>query len=354
MWSKIDLNEVLTGKSDWIDSELARKLAEPSIKCIQREFPHHSPSFGPEGEINLPKKDHPLFYGCYDWHSSVHSHWNLVRQVRLIDNHPLKGEILSLFEKQFEENKIKKEIAYLDRNKTFEKPYGWGWFLRLISELYLWDYEESESWEEILKPLEDKIIELTKNKFLRQERPLRVGIHGNSAFSLINILDYARIKSTEELESIIVDKSKEFFIDDKESPVNYEPIGWDFLSPTLTEADLMRRVLDKDEYTEWLDGFLPDLNETSYSSFLEPIKVELDDLMKYHLVGLNLSKAWTLCGIESNLPKHHRLKKIIKESSEKHAEEGLKQTFTSDYGGSHWLLSFALYLFTMDESGIAP
>ena len=347
---QIDIEDAISGDLEWIDDDIAIKLAEPSLKCIEKEFPHHGRQLKSKESFKSPKEENPIFFGCYDWHSSVHSHWSLVRQIRFIEDHPLKDEIIERLDDHFKECKVDKEVEFFENNRTFEKPYGWSWFLRLMSELYLLDDEKSDRWERVLKPLEAKILELTKDEFLKQERPLRVGTHNNSAFALANMLDHARIRSDVELESMLVERSKEFFIDDTEAPVEYEPIGWDFLSPILTEADLMRRVLDEDEYVEWLEDFLPDLEKPDYNTFLEPIKVDLDELMKFHLVGLNLSKAWCMKGTASSLPKDHRYRDLMLDSSKQHAEEGLKKAFSEDYGGSHWLLSFALYLFTMDES----
>lgn len=352
MDTQIDIEDAISGDIDWIDDKIAVQLADPSLKCIEKEFPHHGRQLKSKGSFKTPKEENPIFFGCYDWHSSVHSQWSLVRQIRLIEDHPLRDEIIDKLDEHFTESKVEVEgeVEFFQNNRTFEKPYGWSWFLRLMSELYLLDDGKSDRWERVLTPLEEKILELTKDEFLKQERPLRVGTHNNSAFALANMLDYARCKSNNEFESKIVEKSKEFYIEDTDSPVEYEPIGWDFLSPTLTEADLMRRVLDEDGYVEWLDDFLPDLDEPEYNSFLEPIGVDLDELMKFHLVGLNLSKAWCLKGIDSSLPEDHRYRDLMFESLKKHAEEGLKQAFSEDYGGSHWLLSFALYLFTMEEN----
>ncbi|MFW6083428.1 MAG: DUF2891 domain-containing protein [Thermoplasmatota archaeon] len=351
---EIDIEDVLSGRIDWIDDNLTKKLAKPSLKCIEKEFPHYVQYLDSVDSFITPKEEHPLFYGCYDWHSSVHSHWNLVRQMRLFHDHPLEDEILEVLDRHFTKEKVSGEVEFFEDNRKFEKPYGWGWFLRLMSELYLMYQDKAENWEEILHPLEEKIIELIEDEFLRQERPFRVGIHANSAFSLINILDYTRIKSDSNLEFKVMEKSKEFFLKDKSAPVEYEPTGWDFLSPILTEADLMRRVLDENEYVRWFEDFLPDLSKPDHTQFLEPIKVELDELMKYHLIGLNLSKAWCMNGIAAIIPVDHQYKNILKDSAEKHAKEGLKQAFSEDYGGSHWLLSFALYLFTINEGGIDP
>jgi len=345
-----DIQDVISGKKDWLDQDLLEQLAKAPLKCIKKEFPHFVYSVSSQDSLKRPKEQHPIFYGCFDWHSSVHSHWSLVRQIRLFDEHPLEKEIIETLEKNFSRDKAKKELAYFEDNEDFEKPYGWGWFLSLMAELNLYEGERSDRWEKNLSPLEEKLLELVEKRFLEQERPLRVGTHGNSTFALQRILDYSRVKGKEQLEETVKEKSLEFFLEDEDAPVKYEPIGWDFLSPTLIEADLMRQILDKDEFLEWFNQFLPDIDSTS--SILKPIKVQLDELMKFHLVGLNISRTWCLSGIGRYLPEDHNHKQLFIESAEDHAREWIKQAFVKDYGGSHWLLSYALYLFTMEENGL--
>ena len=344
---KNNLDDIIAGNNDWMSDDLLKKLSKPSLNCIEKEFPHFIYSVESEESFKTPKEQHPVFYGCFDWHSAVHSHWNLVRQVRLFEDHPFKEEIINSLDSHFIEEKIKKEIEYFDDNKSFEKPYGWAWFLGLMTELHLWDHKKATKWNKALKPLEYKIYKKIKNEFLEQERPLRVGTHGNSAFSLSTFIDYARIKSKNKLESKLIEKSRKFYLKDKDAPIDYEPIGWDFLSPTLTEADLMHRVLQENEYLEWLDRFIPEIRPDH--RLLQPIIVELDELMKYHLVGLNLSKAWCLISITKKLLEDHRYYNRFLESAKEHTLEGLKQAFSEDYGGSHWLLSFTTYLFTLNE-----
>ncbi|MEF8835432.1 MAG: DUF2891 domain-containing protein [Candidatus Thermoplasmatota archaeon] len=349
---KHEIEKIISGKKNWMDQDLLKKLAEAPLDCINKEFPHFAYSISSSDSVTRPKEQHPIFYGCFDWHSAVHSHWSLVRQIRLIDEHPLEMEIIEALEESFSEEKAEQELAYFEENEDFEKPYGWAWSLSLMAELYLWDDEKSNRWEKDLSALEDELIKLIKQRFLKQNRPLRVGTHGNSAFALQRILDYSRVKGNEGLEEKVKEKSLDFFLEDEDAPVKYEPIGWDFLSPTLVEADLMRRILDENEFLEWFDKFLPDLDSTA--SILKPMKVQLDELMKFHLVGLNISRSWCLNGIGNHLPENHDYKQLFIESAEKHANEGMKQAFVKDYGGSHWLLSYALFLFTMNEDGINP
>ena len=143
------------------------------------------------------------------------------------------------------------------------------------------------------------------------------------------------------------------YADDRDYPVEYEPLGWDFLSPALTEADLMRRVLDPEAFADWLVVFLPDITTDPYASVLEPISVDPENGMERHLVGLNLSKAAALAGIADALGDHH-LVALLERSAGEHAERGLEQAFDDDYSGSHWLSSFALYLLTRNGGAIAP
>ena len=346
------IKEMISGRSDWIGTDLQIELAKPTLECIQKEYPHFIYSLNSPGSFKTPKKQHPIFYGCFDWHSAVHSHWSLVRQLRLLDDHPLKNEIIERLEKRFTEEKAEKEKLYFDENRDFEKPYGWAWFMRLMIELELWDDEKANRWKRNLEPLENKLLELAHSRFLEQKYPLRVGTHGNSAFALQAFWDHAVIMNEKELKKRVEDKSREFFMNDTSAPIDYEPVGWDFLSPTLVEADLMRRVLDQEEFLDWLDGFIPKIN--TEHQLIQPLEVELDELMKFHLVGLNLSKAWCLSSIGRTLPDEHRYKEIFLSSAEDHAVQGLEQTFSRDYRGSHWLTSFALYLFTLEEDGIDP
>lgn len=349
----IDTETVLTGQSNWITPDLMDELSQYPLDSIETEFPHYVGSIDSPDEIEQPTERHPVFYGCFDWHSSVHSHWCLIRQLQLFDEHPAESEIVQRIASRFTTENVEQEIEYFETNNTFEKPYGWAWFLRLAAELHLWDDEISDNLRAALNPLEEQIVELVKDDFLPQERPFRVGTHQNSAFALQCILDYARVTANAPLESATLETSREFFGEDRNYPVEYEPLGWDFLSPSLTEADLMRRVFDPDEFVTWMDEFLPDVTTPPYNTVLDPVEVEPNGGIELHLVGLNVSKAWCLTGIASVLD-GHRYTEVFERSARRHTEIGLEQAFTEDYAGAHWLSSFVLYLLTRREGGIAP
>lgn len=351
--SEIDTETILSGRGDVVDARLQRALAEYPLDCIETEYPHYQHSVeSPDAEIS-PSESHPVFYGCFDWHSAVHSHWCLIRQLRLFDDHPERDEIIARLDGRFSEESIEQEVTYLEENPNFEKPYGWAWLLRLASELALWDEPRSAVWRDQLSPLESKIVSLVETEFLTQERPFRVGTHHNSAFALAFVLDYANVTGNESLAAETRETAAEFFSDDEDYPVEYEPMGWDFLSPALTEADLMRRVLDDEEFLDWIDSFFPDLTRSPYRAVLDPIDVDPDpqEGVALHLVGLNLSKAWCLIGLAETLGEHPYSERF-EASAKRHARAGLERAFTDDYAGSHWLSSFVLYLLTRNDGGI--
>ena len=225
--------------------------------------------------------------------------------------------------------------------------------MRLVAELHLWENDRADEWRDTLKPLEDRIVELVECELLTQERPFRVGTHGNSAFALQCVLDYARVTANDGLESATLETSRRFFAVDRDYPVEYEPLGWDFLSPALTEADLLRRVLDPAAFAEWLDGFLPDVTEPPYDAVLEPTAFDSEEGVALHYVGLNVSKAWCLAEIAATLD-DHPYTEVFERSAARHAEHGIERAFDEDYAGTHWLSSFVLYLLTRNAGAIDP
>ena len=350
-----------TGRADALDDAVATALAAHPLDGVETEYPHYRGTVdGPEAPPR-PIEDHPVFYGCFDWHSAVHSHWALVRALRLAPRHPDESEIAASVDERLTPENVAREVAYLDENPGFEEPYGWSWLLRLAAELALWDDPRADAWRETLRPLEERVRRGTRESFLAVDRPHRVGTHGNTAFALAGVLDYARVVGDADLESETEATARRCYADDTAAVVGAEPVGWDFLSPALTEADLMRRVLGPDAFAAWIDGFLPDLTAPPHDALLAPVDVEPDegDGAATHLIGLNVSRAWCLAGLADALagregPAATRLRDPVETAARRHAEAGAADVLTDDYAGSHWLSSFALYLLTRSEDGIAP
>ena len=351
----VDPDRLLSGESDWLGPEAAAALTEHPLDCIVTEYPHYVREVDGPDDVPRPSDRHPTFYGCYDWHSAVHSHWALLRGLRLFDDHPEEATVRDRLSEHLTPDRLSTEAEYLADNPGFENPYGLAWVLALAAELSLFeDDADANAWREAIEPLESQAVENLRSELLTLDRPIRVGTHGNSAFALSLTLDYARTVDDPTLEEHVLETARRFYWDDEAAPVEYEPVGWDFLSPSLVEADLMGRVLPEPTFREWSNGFFPDLTVEPYERILDPIDVDPDegDGMELHLVGLNCSKAWCLAGIAGAFD-GGRYAGLIEDSARQHAARAVASAFTDDYAGAHWLSSFVLYLLTRNEGGIA-
>ncbi len=344
-----DPETIIGGRGGPLAPDAVGRITEHPLDCVGTEFPHWIGAADSMDDIERPAEQHPAFHGCFDWHSAVHSHWCLVRALRLFD-HPAESEVIDAIDARLTADNIEREVAFFEKRETFEKPYGWAWLLRLAAELHLWDDDYATKWGTALRPLEDRIVELFETEFLTDERPLRIGTHNNSAFALTGALDYARVTANGGLATAVTRTATSFFADDADYPLAYEPLGWDFLSPALTEADLMRRVLEDGAFEAWLETFLPDPDVIPAPVDVSPGS---DDGVELHLVGLNLSRAWCLAGLADALDGGQHAP-ALERSARAHAERGLERAFTEDYAGAHWLSSFVLYLISRNDGGIAP
>jgi hypothetical protein len=326
------------------------RFALLALSCIHKEYPNKISHYMNSGaDVGAPSELTPAFYGCFDWHSSVHGHWLLARILKLDPKTPYRRAILDGLGRSFTAENIAAEVAYYlaPGRKSFERPYGIAWYLQLVAELHESDNETLQQWRQTLAPLEREIV-LKINAWLpKLSYPIRLGTHNQSAFAFGLMLDYARTVEDGELEQQLVDKSLEFHADDRNCPLAYEPSGEDFLSPCLMEADLMRRVYSPEEFSRWLDGFLPTMPEDGSSDWLEPgVVLDAEDGKLVHLDGVNLSRAWALEGIASGLPADDTRIPSLQASADLHRETGIAAVSDEHYSGSHWLGSFATYLVT--------
>ncbi len=332
----------------------ASGFAALSLSCLDKEYPN-KPGNILDGIDTLqpPGLLTPAFYGCFDWHSAVHGHWALLRLLKTFPDLPEAGTIRKKLDKHLNEETLTAELAYFkaERNKTFERPYGWGWLLRLSAELATFDDDDAGRWRAALKPLADLLSKRSIDYLHTLSVPIRAGTHPNTAFAMVHMLDYARSVGDTELEKTITVRAKDFFLLDRNCPTDYEPSGEDFISPCLAEADLMRRVLPTSEFVSWLGKFLPPLASEKFKSLLEPAEVrDLNDPKIVHLIGLALQRAWCFQGIARSLPAQDPRKPILLKLARLHRHAAVRQMFDSDYGGKHWLASFAIYLLTGADS----
>ena len=319
--------------------EHASAFAKLALKGIEKEYPHKpGVVWANSDQVVTPKALHPAFHGCFDWHSSVHGHWMIVRVLKSHPDLPEAKRIREVLASHLTAENIKAEADVFKRaeEKSFERPYGWTWLLKLAEELHTWDDGDARTWSANLKPLSGLIAARYVEYFPKQTYPIRSGVHSNTAFGLSFALDYVRAVKDEKLQAAIEDRVKAYYGKDEDAPARWEPDGADFLSPSLCEADLMRRVLPRDEFRTWLGKYLPGAAKGEPATLFAPATVtDRTDPQLVHLDGLNLSRAWCMKGIASALPQDDPLRKVLRDSAAKHAEAGLKHVASGDYAGEH-------------------
>ena len=336
-----------TGK---FDIKAAERFANLALACVHKEYPNHiSHTLNSDADAAPPRKLTPAFYGCYDWHSSVHGHWLLVRLVKTFPDAPFVQAAREALRQSLTGENIVQEAAYLrgEGRTSFERPYGLAWLLQLVAELKEWDDPQAREMAANLHPLEEAALERLKNWLPKLSHPVRIGEHDQTAFALGLMFDYAHGNGDQKFGELVVSKARLFYLSDKNCPLAYEPSGEDFLSPCLGEADLMRRVLPSQEFVRWLRTFLPQISPARNSTWLQPVvSPDPSDPKLAHLDGLNLSRAWMLEGIAAGLPKTDKRLPSIMATAEAHKNAGLAAVTGEHYEGGHWLGSFAVYLVT--------
>jgi hypothetical protein len=321
----------------------AEKLAALPLKCLGQEFPFKSGHvLSRESDLDLPRQHHPAFYGCFDWHSSVHGHWVLVHLLRTFPEMENSTQVRSLLLNHLSEENIQTEIAYFSLNRytqSFERTYGWVWLLKLADALRNWEDDEMRPLYGHVQPLADLITHKYLEYLPKLNHPIRVGEHSNTAFGLTFAWDYAKNTGNDSLQLLIAERARDYYLDDTDCPISWEPSGYDFLSPCLEEADLMRRVLSKDAFRDWFATFLPGLASGKIDDLVPTQVTDRSDGKLVHLDGLNFSRAWCLYGISKDYPGWNHLRAL----ADKHLAHSLPQIIDGDYAGEHWLGTFALY-----------
>src|ERR1039458_3277694 len=332
------------------DTNAAERFANLALACVHKEYPNKiSHNLNSDADAAPPRKLMPAFYGCYDWHSSVHGHWLLVRLIRTFPNASFAMSARDALRQSLTADNIAQEAAYLrgEGRASLERPYGLAWLLQLVAELREWDDPQAKEMAASLHPLEKVVLERLNNWLPKLSHPVRIGEHDQTAFALGLMFDYAHGNGDQKFAELVVSKAKQFYLSDKDCPLAYEPSGEDFLSPCIGEADLMRRLLSSHEFARWLRTFLPQISAARTGAWLQ-LGVSLDpsDPKLAHLDGLNLSRAWMLEGIAASLPKDDKRLPTIMAAAEEHKSAGLAAVTGTHYEGGHWLGSFAVYLAT--------
>jgi len=332
--------------------EHATDYVDVAIRNIQREFPH-MPYFVATGPGQHPghRELHPAFFGCFDWHSCVEMYWGAIRLMRLfpdaVDDRKVRRVISSLLTPEH----IATEIAFFTNpnHGSLERPYGWSWLLTLMHELEHWEGDtDADRWGVTLRPLADVLAQKLIAWLPKLTYPQRIGMHANTAFGLLRSLDFAESRAEEgdtRLQDAIQKATHRFFGRDRDYPAHYEPSGADFLSAALVEAELMSRLMARDEFATWLEGFLPGLEGGQPASLFMPVTVsDESDGQIAHLAGLNLSRGASFVAITERLPADdHRVPHLL-DAAERHGAASLPSVSGSEYMVEHWLAAYATLL----------
>lgn len=327
----------------------AQHFARIALGHVRREYPNNvDHALAEPSDARTPSQLHPIFYGSYDWHSCVHSYWMLARLLRRYPDFAAASDIRALFEAQFVPEKVAAERAYFARPtaRGFKRPYGWGWLLKLATELAL---HPGDSWSRDLAPLAEIIAQRFRDFLPLAHYPVRVGTHFNTAFGLRMAADYAGIKGDEALARLLRETGLRWYGEDTDCPAWGEPSGDDFQSSALIETECMRRLLPRDAFLPWFDRFLPRLVEKQPASLLKPATVtDRTDGKIAHLDGLNLSRAWCWRSLGDALPEGDLRRPIAHEAACEHLAAGLPH-IAEHYMGEHWLATFAVLALDDDD-----
>jgi hypothetical protein len=333
-----------------LETAAAERFAGLALGCVHQEYPNKlSHALLGDADVRPPRELTPAFYGCYDWHSSVHGHWLLARLARTFPGTATAVQARAALAQTLTPKHIAAELAYLrgPGRASFERPYGLAWLLTLAKELATWDDPQAKEWARTLQPLEIEAAQHLATWLPKLRYPIRIGEHNQTAFAFGLVGDWAQAAGDAAMARLIEAKAREFYLGDRNCPLAYEPSGEDFLSPCIAEADLMRRELPPAEFAKWLSAFLPSIPKNGTAAWLTPGEVtDRSDPKLAHIDGLNLSRAWMLEGIASGLPSRDRRIAALRAAAKVHAELALPAVTGEHYEGGHWLGTFAVYLTT--------
>jgi hypothetical protein len=333
-----------------LDAAAAGRFARLALACVHLEYPNKiAHVLASAADVAAPRELTPAFYGCYDWHSSVHGHWLLARLARLFPDADWAPAARAALAVSLTPENLAREAAYVggEGRVSFERPYGLAWLLQLAAELREWDDPEARRWRTALVPVEELAAARFTDWLPKLTHPIRTGEHSQTAFAFGLVRDWAETAGAEALGELLDERIRALYLADRDCPLAFEPSGEDFLSPCLAEADLVRRVLAPPAYAAWLGAFLPQVPFDGSAGWLSPgVVTDPTDPKLAHLDGLNLSRAWMLEGIVAGLPEADPRRAALAAAAERHRRAGLAAVTGEHYEGGHWLGSFATYLVT--------
>ena len=353
------LRSLPAAKAPVLDQAQALWLATMPIACLDR--PHaRPPARGYLWEPTYrPTDDYQrklAFYGCFDWHSSVNSMWTLVRLVKSYPDLPLAPLIRHKLSRHLDKSNIEGELAYLKQAGAFERPYGYAWVLKLAAEISDWKDPDAQKWSANLTPLVEWTSKEMAGFLTALPTPNRGGVHPNTAFGMYLMLDYVDTMKDDALRKAIDESATRYYSKDKNCDTKSEPAGTDFLSPCLTEAAVMSRVLPRDAFVTWFNEFLPPMYSADFKPLTEPVDTsgitKPERLAgKSHLIGLAFQRGAVMHRLADVLPDGDRRVDVLRRLAAIHGVKGMQGMHDAGYWGSHWLGTYAVYYILSPQTG---
>jgi DUF2891 family protein len=326
----------------------ADALAKIPCKCLVKEYPYRlGQTIGSEAELGTPAKLHPAFYGCTNWNSSVQGFLTLTKLVKRFPKMEKADSIRLLLSERLSAENIMGEVLYFQGrySKPFQRTVGWNSYLQLSKEMHGWDDTLGRKLARNLQPLTDLLVKNYLEFLPKVSYPSRGTAAGFSV-----AYDYAVATGSDSLKQLIASRSKDFFAKDADYKLTFDPSEQDFVTAGLQEVDIMRRILPKAAFKDWLAKFLPGLSDKNFE--LEPAKdtsadkkqtankprpdrsggktgIDVKDTTKrtaepeIHpdlrddnmpaMDRLNFSRAFCLIGVADALPEYEHLRRIAYE-----------------------------------------
>jgi hypothetical protein len=329
-----------------LTADIAQKFATIALGHVRREYPNKPGNvLADETDAAAPSRLYPVFHGSFDWHSCVHGYWMLAYILKTYPDIAAAADIRALFDAMLTPDKVAGECATMNlpMMRGFERPYGWGWLLKLAAEL---EGLDGGHWADALRPLTGIFVQRFRDFLPIATYPVRVGTHFNTAFALRLGADYAETVQDVALATLFRETALRWYGADEACPAWGEPSGDDFLSSALIEAECMRRLMSGSDFLTWFDRFLPDIAHSRPKTLFTPVHVsDRTDGKIAHLDGLNLSRGWCWHALASALPQGDPRIAIMRRAADEHLTAALPHV-AGDYMGEHWLASFATLALT--------
>jgi Protein of unknown function (DUF2891) len=299
-----------------------------------------------------PRRRHPIFFGSYDWHSSVHSHWALVRIARTaarradrdVAAYPLIERCFAALRARITAEAVERELEFFAERPSFSLPYCISWAAMLAGELAAAAKEDAR-WKELAAaalPLAELCLERLERWAQRLPVAIRSGEHSQSAAAMVLAHEAALALGKERLADALLQRGLELHRADRDCALHLEPSAWDFVSPILGAAWLMSRCLSGAELAAWIERAAPTLGR-------EPLPFspsDRDDGKLAHWDGLLWSRAWMMRAIAAALPPGDARAEALRRDAHAHAAGAAHSLTTTSYAGTHWLSTFAAVWYT--------